>query len=475
MLRCLRLSLATLAVCLAVPLTSFAQAAVPSANTYVLVNSSTNYGGSNGLSVSPTNLTFIQFDFSWLPQSASVNKATLRLFLDNITANGSFDVYQVNGAWTQTTLNYYNLPPIGISATGGNPRALITSQIRNFVLLDITALVQAWVSGSTPNYGVALQLTTPAGNLSFDSKENTNASHQPEIEIVLNGPAGPQGPQGSQGPNGLSGSQGPAGPQGPAGATGPAGPQGPQGLSGATGQQGPAGVTGPAGPIGQQGPQGQAGPSGTNGVSFNFRSAFSNAATYAVNDVVTYSGSTYIAIAANQGPNNTTPDQNSAAWSLMAQQGAAGVQGQNGAAGPQGQTGQTGAIGPQGPQGPQGPSGVMDPRYTITLCQIDHDGSGINGVLQSADSLSGECINALGATVTVTSVQCLADVSGATTVQVSLNGGPSLLTSACSVSNTLTTCSLNGSPTVASGRWLNTTLSVDSIQKFAHCVVAGIY
>src|SRR3974390_820162 len=442
MLRCLRLSLATLAVCLAVSLTSFAQAAAPSANTFIILNSSSNYGGSNGLAVSPTNLTFIQFDFSWLPQSASVNKATLRLFLDNITANGSFDVYQVNGPWTQTTLNYYNMPAIGVSATGGNPRALVNSQIRSFVLIDITALVQAWVSGATPNYGVALQLTTPAGSLSFDSKENTNSSHQPEIEIVLNGPAGPQGPQGQQGPNGLSGSQGPAGPQGPAGSNG---------------LQGPAGTA------------------GTNGVSFNFRSAFSNAATYAVNDVVTYSGSTYIAIAANQGPNNTTPDQNSAAWSLMAQQGAAGVQGQNGAAGPQGQTGQTGAIGPQGPQGPQGPSGVMDPRYTITLCQIDHDGSGINGVLKRADSLPGECINALGATVTVTSVQCLADVSGATTVQVSLNGGPSLLTSACSVSNTLTTCSLNGSPTVASGRWLNTTLSVDSIQKFAHCVVAGIY
>lgn len=117
----------------------------------------------------------------------------------------------------------------------------------------------------------------------------------------------------------------------------------------------------------------------------------------------------------------------------------------------------------------------MDPRYTIKLCQVNHDGSGLNGVLQNADALSQQCINALGTTITVISVQCVSDVSGGSTVQIATVSGAKLLTTPCVLGNSLTTCSLNGSPTVAAGQWLNTTLAADGIQKRAHCVVAGTY
>jgi hypothetical protein len=73
-------------------------------------------------------------------------------------------------------------------------------------------------------------------------------------------------------------------------------------------------LQGPPGPIGPQGP---AGANGTNGIGFNFRSAFDPSASYAENDVAIYNGSTYLAKAENQGPNNITPDKNPA-WNLMA-------------------------------------------------------------------------------------------------------------------------------------------------------------
>lgn len=63
-------------------------------------------------------------------------------------------------------------------------------------------------------------------------------------------------------------------------------------------------------------------------MGFTFRGAFDNNASYAVNNVVSYSGSSYVATAANQGPNNPTPDQN-AAWSLVAQGGTASTTGQS--------------------------------------------------------------------------------------------------------------------------------------------------
>jgi hypothetical protein len=124
---------------------------------------------------------------------------------------------------------------------------------------------------------------------------------------------------------------------------------------------------------------------------FNFRGAFDSTATYAINDVVTFNGSTYVRIS-NHGvhcdPADTacppTPDQDPG-WSLLAAQGAQGPKGDTGPPGPQGPqgpqgnsgaTGATGATGPKGdtgatgpqgatgqtgPPGPQGPMGLVGP------------------------------------------------------------------------------------------------------------------
>jgi hypothetical protein len=72
-----------------------------------------------------------------------------------------------------------------------------------------------------------------------------------------------------------------------------------------------------------KGPAGAAGPPGSPGVGFTWRSAWSGATSYSVNDAVSYQGSSYICIVANsaQVPTNT------AYWSLMAQQGATGPAG----------------------------------------------------------------------------------------------------------------------------------------------------
>ncbi len=124
---------------------------------------------------------------------------------------------------------------------------------------------------------------------------------------------------------GAAGATGATGPQGPIGLTGAPGPQGVGGILGAPGSTGPTGPIGSTGPIGLTGPQGSTGPQGTAGPGFNFRNAFDPTATYSPYDVVTYSGSTYDALAAI-APGGATPDINTS-WSLMAQQGAKGAAG----------------------------------------------------------------------------------------------------------------------------------------------------
>lgn len=295
----------------------------------------------------------------------------------------------------------------------------------------------------------------------------------------ITGPPGPTGPTGATGAHGQTGRTGPTGPQGPIGPTGPTGPQGPVGQTGArgaTGTQGPQGLIGPTGPQGKKGmnyrglwssqtdyliddvvyynnnsyiaiqnntnqiptisstiwslvaiqggigptgpvgPQGLIGPTGPTGpIGMIWNSTWSNLNIYSINDVVQYSGSSYISLSNNnignipgqsinwdlvasigstgvagfiwkgswtsgiqyiigdsvsyQGASyisitnhlsnllNAPPDSNN--WNVLTEIGATGPIGPTGPTGVTGSTGVTGPTGPTGPMGLTGPTGPM--------------------------------------------------------------------------------------------------------------------
>jgi len=300
--------------------------APPSQDTFVSsATPNVNYGPGISLLVGPGTTSYIQFNLSGIPAGAAVSKATVRLYVDAAATGGSFDVYNLNSSWRENALTYNTPPPpLGASATLSHPTGVTRASVNQFLLIDITPLAQAWVNGSIPNNGVALALTTAAGSFSFDSKESLLTGNGPELELVFVTP----------------------GPQGPQGIPGPPGPQGAQGVPGAMGLQGAPGIDGPIGPKGDP------------GQGFRFRAAFDPTAVYAAYDVVTYSGSTYVATG-TANPGDPAPNANPN-WSLMAQQGATGPRGFNGVPGAPGATGAQGlpgAPGPPGPPGAQGPGG----------------------------------------------------------------------------------------------------------------------
>ena len=234
-----------------------AQSAPPAANSFTdSSNPGVNYGAQTYLPVSNLYTSYLQFNLAPIPTGTTVAKATLRLFVSSESTDGSFDVYPVNAAWPES-LTYSSAPALGASAAG--PVSITSSSLNHFVVIDVTSLVQGWLTTPSTNHGVALQLVGPTGLFAFDTKESTITSHEPELEIALNGPAGPQGPLGPAGPTGSIGSIGPIGPQGPLG------PAGPTGLTGSTGPIGPQGLLGPAGPTGSTGPIGPDGPQGPAG------------------------------------------------------------------------------------------------------------------------------------------------------------------------------------------------------------------
>ncbi len=87
-----------------------------------------------------------------------------------------------------------------------------------------------------------------------------------------------------------------------------------------------------------------------------WRGAWTSTEPYAAGDGVSFEGSSYISL---QAENIThQPDASPAYWDLLAQKGEVGPAGVDGAEGPQGIQGIQGPVGPSGPQGPAGLDGA---------------------------------------------------------------------------------------------------------------------
>ncbi len=170
-------------VCAFSSVTAYAQI-TPSQDAFTNTSASTtNYGSNVLLDVTGARQTaYIQFNLASIPNSVSVSKATLKLYVNAVTTAGSFNVDYVNGAWTESTITSSLAPALGATIEASVPIA--TGSKNQFILIDVTPAVQAWLSGSQANDGLAL-VANGSFNASFDSKENTTTSHAPELDIVF--------------------------------------------------------------------------------------------------------------------------------------------------------------------------------------------------------------------------------------------------------------------------------------------------
>ncbi len=300
-----------------------------------------NFGSATSLLVGSGNSALVQFDTSSIAPGTTVTQAYLRLYVNAVTSGGSLNFAAVTSPWSESSVTAGSAP-----STGSNFGTVSVSAAKQFVLVDVTAAVQAWVATPAANFGIAI--TSASAVVSLDSKENTATSNPAELNLALSipggagvtGPTGPlgatgaQGPTGAAGPTGASGSTGPNGSPGPAGTTGPAGPTGsagPAGFIGPTGATGPTGISGPTGGQGSNGPAGPSGAQGQQGPTGGTGTAGGNGPT------------------GPAGPTGSTGSQGAT--------GSAGPSGSGGAIGSRGPTGARGATGGQGPSGPQGNTG----------------------------------------------------------------------------------------------------------------------
>ena len=142
-----------LTVCLALVVSSpvWAVTANVVSDTYVSsANPAVNYGSLGTLSVANGNEALIQFDLSALPSgltAASIQKATVTVFVDRVVAAGGLELDYVTQPWTETGVNFASVPGTGLQ--GVAPPTANVTQAGSFVTFDVTAgvLHRAWVGG----------------------------------------------------------------------------------------------------------------------------------------------------------------------------------------------------------------------------------------------------------------------------------------------------------------------------------------
>ena len=158
----------------------------PSADAYTnTADPATNYGAATLLYVDGvTEISYIQFNLSSIPTGANVSQATLKLYVNAVTKAGSFNVDYVSGAWAESTITSSLAPTFGTTIVSSVP--ITTASKNQYILIDITPAVVAWLNGSVANDGIAL-VANGTFNANFDSKENTTTSHPAELDIVFAG------------------------------------------------------------------------------------------------------------------------------------------------------------------------------------------------------------------------------------------------------------------------------------------------
>ncbi len=124
--------------------------------------------------------TYLQFDVT-IPNNAIITEAKVGLFFKDpasyvsipIYVDVPLAVYEVEGYWEETSLNWNNQPVVNsvyedVQTVGGDTD--------KYIYWDVTSLVQGWVSGIKSNYGIRL---ADEDELTLDDSKIFNSSSAP--------------------------------------------------------------------------------------------------------------------------------------------------------------------------------------------------------------------------------------------------------------------------------------------------------
>lgn len=120
-----------------------------------------------------------------IPQGSIVNSAYFSVFSPYVT-NQVVNIHQVTSDWGELSVTWNNFAG---HYDGGILRSF-TTDVMGWHSVDITDLVQAWVSGALPNFGIVMIQPANTTGTTFISSEHANLPYRPKLELNYTTPAG---------------------------------------------------------------------------------------------------------------------------------------------------------------------------------------------------------------------------------------------------------------------------------------------
>ena len=134
--------------------------------------------------------TVYRFDLSPIPLGSQVTSATGWFRVTGNDDSGAVEIHAVNTDWDEGAATWNTLADsFDIQVVDSIPAQ---SQSSIWVQANLTALVQHWVGGGAPNYGIMLIATSDGVESKYTAREWGTIGERPRLEVVVgNGIASP--------------------------------------------------------------------------------------------------------------------------------------------------------------------------------------------------------------------------------------------------------------------------------------------
>jgi hypothetical protein len=129
--------------------------------------------------------TLLSFDLSDVPSAATVHWARLSIFQRDATEPRTVNAHRILASWDEDAVTWRSFAAHFDRSASGS----FSSDGSGWKQVDITALVQGWISGAWPNYGVLLDdpIAREDQAEEYVSSEDSTAVQRPKLEICVDG------------------------------------------------------------------------------------------------------------------------------------------------------------------------------------------------------------------------------------------------------------------------------------------------
>ncbi|MGE5225134.1 MAG: DNRLRE domain-containing protein [Omnitrophica WOR_2 bacterium] len=120
-----------------------------------------------------------------LPQAVTITSADLSINIMTGTVTGTAAIHRITSTWTENSVTWNNF-------NGKfNPTviATFTPKSTGWVTVSITSLVQGWVNGTYPNYGLAITKGNGPNFVFYHPSIDTDVLLRPKLKVCYDTPA----------------------------------------------------------------------------------------------------------------------------------------------------------------------------------------------------------------------------------------------------------------------------------------------